>query len=904
MALTPGTRLGVYEVIAPLGAGGMGEVYQARDTRLDRTVAVKVLLPHLSADPDLAERFEREARVISQLSHPHICALYDVGVSSPDDGTAPLRFLVMEHLIGETLAARLARGPMPIDEVLRVAREVAEALDKAHRHGVVHRDLKPANVFLAKSGAGSTTPPVAKLLDFGLARVGLPKDAAGVSALPTSPAPLTQHGTVMGTFQYMAPEQLEGRDADARSDLFAFGVLVYEMTTGRKAFDGKSQAGLIAAILDRQPPPMATLVPATPIELDRLVSTCLAKDPDDRFQTAHDLLLQLRWMTPAAAPAAASGSAPAIPVPSRGRSSWGAWLKASAAIVAIAGAAGAGWLARTTEVPLRQATRFTVGVPEGSRLSPNSGRTSYAVSPDGRRVAFLVDPDSRIHVRSLDRFEGKTLDGTDNAGLPFFSPDGQWVGYVSGGSLRKVPVDGGTPTTVGDVGGVAGAATWAPDDSIVFALPTGGLMRISASGGRAERVFELPSGQNARTPYAVPGRDIVLYGEQSSGGASSAVMALDLKTGERRLVVEPGGRPQYLASGHLLYADGDILLAVPFDLETLSLAGRSVRVAEGLSRTVTGPGLFGSSPRGTMVYASGSGSEMRTLVWVDRKGVEEKIASPPKYLEQPRLSPDGSRLAVATRNDTQDVHVLDLRRGTLTRLTFANGEDETPVWTPDGARIVFKADPQTVSSTAADGSGAATPTPGAAELSKMNVHLASMSPDGKFLALNGTPGSTGEDILIASLEGAGAVRPFAQSKFSELAPAFSPDGKWIAYASDESGRFEIYVQPFPGPGGKWQVSTDGGTEPVWARNGKELFYRSERRMMAVPVQTTPTFAPGTAQRLFEGDYEFSHRNHPNYDVSPDGQRFLMLKNESANSTGLLQVVIDLGAELLLRAPRK
>jgi serine/threonine-protein kinase len=381
-------------------------------------------------------------------------------------------------------------------------------------------------------------------------------------------------------------------------------------------------------------------------------------------------------------------------------------------------------------------------------------------------------------------------------------------------------------------------------------------------------------------------------------------MALDLKTGERRLLVESGGRPQYLASGHLLYADGNILLAAPFELQTLSLAGPSVRVAEGLSRAATGSGLFGSSPLGTLVYPWSAGSETRTLVWIDRKGVEEKIATPPRLLEQPRLSPDGSRLALITRNDTLDVHVLDLRRATLTRLTFANGEDETPVWTPDGARIVFKADPQTVSSMAADGSGAAKPIPGAAELSKMNVHLASISPDGKSLALNGAPGATGEDILIASLEGDGAVRPFAQSKFNELAPVFAPDGKWIAYASDESGRFEIYVRPFPGPGGKWQVSTDGGTEPVWARSGKEIFYRSERRMMAVPVQAGPTFAPGTAQRLFEGDYEFSHRNHPNYDVSPDGQRFLMLKNESAASTSVLQVVIDLGAELLLRAPRK
>ena len=774
--------------------------------------------------------------------------------------------------------------------------QIAEAIAFLHARGVVHRDIKPSNVLVADG--------VAKLLDFGLARASLPKDSAGVSALPTSPAPLTQHGAVLGTFQYMAPEQLEGRDADARTDLFAFGALVYEMVTGRKAFDGKSQAGLIAAILDRQPPPMASLAPATPIELDRIVSTCLAKDPDDRFQTAHDLLLQLRWMTPAAAAVPTSGSTPIAPVMPHARSSWGTWLKVPAAVAALVAAAGAGWMARRPEATPRQATRFTIGVPEGSRLAPVSNGTSFAVSPDGRRVAFRVEPNGRIHVRSLDEFDGNTLEETENASSPFFSPDGQWVGYVIASSILKVPVDGGTPTTVGDLGvAVVGPPTWTQDDSIVFATTAGGLMRIPAAGGQAERVFELPANRVARAPYAVPGRNVVLFTEQA-GGLSSAIMALDLKTDAPRLLVEPGGRPQYLASGHLLYADGDVLLAAPFDLETLSLNGPSVRVAENVVRTANGSGLFGSSPRGTLVYPGGAGSETRTLVWIDRKGVEQKIASPPKYLDQPRLSPDGSRLALATRNDTLDIHVLELGRGALTRLTFANGEDETAVWTPDGAHLVFKADPQTVSVVAADGSGAARPIPGATELAKMNVHLVSMSPDGKHLALNGTPGQTGEDVLIASLEGAGAVRPFAQSRFNELAPAFSPDGKWLAYASDESGRFEVYVQPFPGPGGKWQVSIDGGSEPVWARSGKEIFYRSDRRMMAVPVQTIPTFALGRALRLFEGDYEFSHRNHTNYDVSPDGQRFLMLKNETPASSSVLHVVIDLGAELVRRAPRE
>ena len=722
----------------------------------------------------------------------------------------------MEYLEGETLADRISRGPLPLRETSRVAGEIADALDRAHRRGIVHRDLKPANVFLVR-GAASSAPHVSKLLDFGLARtMSASSSAIAATALPTSPVPLTQHGAVLGTFEYMSPEQLEGKEADHRSDLFAFGAILYEMIAGRRPFDAASHAGVVAAILDREPPSLVAMKPEIPEAVDRIVRTCLEKDPDDRFQTAHDLRLQLRWLdsTPQASAQLPPGSSPAQ-VPSGVAASNRRLVAAVVAGLAIgAVVTGAAIRMQRPVAVERPTTRFTIypSAAEDVMVSGNQGH--LAVSRDGRQIVFMVEPQHRLHVRSLDRPTGRTLEFSEGASWPFFSPDGNSIGYFVGLQLRRIPIAGGRPTTIGTV--AANPATWTDDDVIIVGQATGGLLRIPAAGGAAEPLIELQPGESwHRMPYAIPGSDVVLSTTNGLEGHVSRLMAARLSTGQRTILSEEGARPQsHLEwSSPVCHRESNLGGGLrPEDTGAHQPAGRRRRrsghewIAESPIRKRRG--------RHRRLPAGGSG-HVASPVWVDRQG---KPVAPvdiaPRAFEQPKLSPDGTRLALATREaGAQDIWIVDLARTVATRFSFDPGEDETAVWSPDGLRIFFKSN-QLPRQKLADGSGAEEPLDAPRLDSNThfarNAHLGGISPDGKFLAVTALGSASAEDVEIVALDGTSRIEKFATSPANEVAPAISPDGRWVSFQSDESGQPKSTFVRFPGQEANGRCRRQGG----------------------------------------------------------------------------------------------
>jgi Tol biopolymer transport system component len=890
MTLASGTKLGPYEIVSPLGAGGMGEVYRARDTRLDRTVAIKILSAHLSADATLRQRFDREAKAISSLNHPHICVLHDVGHQGDTD------FLVMEYLEGETLAARLEKGPLPPDQVLRYGIEIADALDRAHRQGVVHRDLKPGNIMLTKSGA--------KLLDFGLAKATAPlAEVATLGAEAARTTPVTQQGTIVGTFQYMSPEQVEGYEVDARSDIFSFGAVLYEMLTGQRAFQGKSRLSVASAVMEKEPEPIAKLQPLTPPALERTIRRCLAKDPEDRWQTARDLELELTWIAEGGsqvtlAPAAA---AKAIGARWRGALLWGVVSLLLAAITGLAI-----WNLKPT--PPRPVTRTVITLPPGQRLA-GLDQPALAISPDGNYLAYVAiqGGTQQLYLRAMDNLEAKSVPGTEGATGPFFSPDGQWLGFVADGKLKKVSVSGGAALTLGDVAQPRGASSGSLGTIAFAPTAVSALQQVSDAGGASQPLTRLAKGENShRWPEFLPGGKAVLFSAAltSSSWVNAQVAVHSVVTGERRNLVQPGTQPRYAASGHLVYAQAGTLMAVPFDPQGLAVTGTAVPVVEGvLQSTLSGAAQYSLSATGSLVYATGGiQGAQRSLVWVTRNGAEQPVTAPARAYRIPRLSPDGRRVLVAIDEQETQIWLYDLSRETLTRLTFEGKVNQGPVWAPDGKRIAFQSNkegPPNLFLQLADGSG------GLEQLtnSEFAPSANSWSSDGQLLAFIDVHPTTGFDIWVLRLSDRKA-QPFLRTPFIVSAPRFSPDGRWLAYISNESGRYEIYVQPYPGPGGKWQVSTEGGTEPMWNPNGRELFYRSGRKMLAVEIATQPGFAASKPRVLFEGDYLPTPLSFPNYDVSPDGQRFLMLKSNEAGDAAPTQinVVLNWFEELKRRVP--
>jgi Tol biopolymer transport system component len=829
----------------------MGEVYRARDTRLDRTVAIKVLPQHLSSNPELKQRLEREARAISGLNHPNICTLHDIGHQDGVD------YLVMEHLEGEVLSARLQRGLLPTNELLRHAIEIADALDKAHRQDFVHRDLKPSNVMLTKSGA--------KLLDFGLAKSTVPAAASGLSASPTATSPLTAEGTIVGTFQYMAPEQIEGQQADVRSDIFAFGAVLYEMATGQPAFQGKTQASLIAAILKEEPRSMSGLAPMSPPALGRLVTTCLAKDPDERRQTMHDVLLELRWI-------AEAGSQAGVPVPvaarrrTRERLAWGVAGVAAGLVIAMAGT----WLFLRPAPARARLIQSTILPPAGANPeftldAIDSG--SLTVSPDGRHLTFAArtaEGKKFLWVRSLDSLEARPLPGTENGLHPFWSPDSRFIAFFAGGKLKKIDLGGSPALALADASN-GRSGSWNEEGVILFSPTTlEPIHRISAGGGTATPVTEIDKSRNETThrwaTFLPDGRHFLYMAGGHGASADSETHAIfvgDLESEETKLLLHARSNAAY-ASGHLLYTRDRVLLAHPFDPERLELTGDPVPIAQGLQyEHPFFRALFSVSDAGTLAYRGGAVERKSSLAWIDRHGQQISSIGEPANFESVELSPDETKAAVAIVDPdigTGDIWVYDLSREVATRFSFGRLDENFPVWSPDGSRIVFHAFTELWPNLYVK------PTSGAGS-EELLVDSATMkvptdwSPDGQFIIYDNfdPQGETSRDIFIVPLAGEAEPRPFLQTEFNEYEARFSPDGRWILYTSEESGRAEIYVAPFPGPGGKWQVSKGGGLGAVWTRGGQEILYRAAGgKVLAVAVKAgASTFEVGAPVNLFE-----------------------------------------------------
>ena len=890
--LASGTRLGSYEVVSAIGAGGMGEVYRARDTRLERIVAIKVMSSALASAPELRDRFAREARAIAALNHPHICTLHDVGRHEDLD------YLVMEHLEGETLEQRLAKGRLSVDQAVAIGIQIADALAAAHRAGILHRDLKPGNVMLTKSGA--------KLLDFGLAKTaiaGAGVTSAGASMLPTTPPALTQQGTILGTFQYMAPEQLEGQEADARSDIFAFGAVLYEMLAGRRAFDAKSHASLIAAILEHEPPSLTSAGGALPRPLQHVIDRCLAKNPDERWQTAADLHRELIWAaaTPADAPAATAPQPGVAPL-------WRRPVPLAAVVGAATLAALAAWAtprAMSTPPAGGRTARLAVVLQAGDQLAGLAG-PAVALSPDGTQIAYVAASGGRqqLHLRAIDRSDATILPGTEQAFAPFFSPDGQWIGFFAQGKLKKVSVASGTTQVVADApNGVGG--TWHADGTIYFAaINNAGLSKVPAAGGAAVAVTTLDAASGEvshRWPQLLPGGTALMFNAwRGPGQDEKSVDIVELATGRRIVVAQGGETPQYSPSGHIVYARNDDLFAIRFDLQGLRAIGEPVRLEESVSTGGEGTN-FSVSANGDLAYVSGSPLRYeRQLSWVARDGRVEPLPAPPRAYSNAVLSPDGRRAAVNVEAGTLEIATYDFARGALTTVATP-GSSQAPRWTADGARITYRgtrAGSRTLWWKTID-----TGAPEEQLLTGPHLQTPGMwSADGQWLVYTESHPATASDLWTLPRGANATPRVLVNTPFFESHPRLSPDGRWLAYVSDEPGRIEVFVQPFPEAGPRVQISSDGGIEPVWSRDGRELFYLSGSRMMAVAVEAGSAFKAGTPRALFDGRFTVSPNGVAGYDVAADG-RFLMVQPLHADPpTNQIQVVLNWSEALRRIAP--
>ncbi len=879
MTLPPGSRLGPYEILEPLGAGGMGEVYRARDTRLERSVAIKILPAHLSDKPAAKERFEREARAISGLSHPNICHLYDVG---SQDG---IGFLVMEYLEGETLADRLLKGPLPLEQLLRVGAEICEGLDKAHRSGVLHRDLKPGNIVLTKSGA--------KLMDFGLAK----PLAAGIdpssSSLRTVSQPLTAEGSVVGTFQYMSPEQVEGKDLGGPSDIFSLGAVLYEMVTGRRAFEGKSPLSVASAILEKEPEPISAVKPLTPPALDHAIRTCLEKDPERRWQTARDVAHQLRWIADSGSQAGAT-SPRVVPGGSR------RWSRLAARAVAAAAVLALGYFI-TTRGRIEERVTRTYIKPMAQSSFILSDAAGFALSRDGRSLAYVgstSDGKSLLWIRPIDSLEARPLAGTEGATYPFWSPDSRFVAFFAGGKLKKIDLSGGPPFTICNASDGRGG-TWNRQGEILFTPSVNeGLHVVAASGGAVTPVTTLDSSRGElshRWPQFLPdGRHFLflagsVFTPRENPTNAIRVGSLDVKGSDHLLHSHAGA---IYASGRILFLRQDTLMAQPFDVERLRLTGGAVPIADPVPEVaIYARGLFSASENGLLAYVEGRSSADRQLVWYDREGKQVEAVPAADAYSSPRISPDGTRLVFYLDDSGYDIWTYDLVRGVKTPQTFGSASAQGniyPIWSPDGRRIAYgsyRDGKHAIYLKTADGSSSEELLVEGAERYKFP---ADWSPDGKVLAYQeGRPG--GYSIWILPMEGERKPYAFHESQFSERQAAFSPDGKWLAYCSNESGEYRVYIAPFPGPGGRWQVSPGGGSSPRWRGDGQEIFYlSSENKIMAAEVRANAsTLEVGAVRALFETR---AYGAFGQFDVAVDGQRFIVPFDAGNPTTGIALVV--------------
>jgi serine/threonine-protein kinase len=899
VALASGTRIGSYEVVAQIGAGGMGEVYRARDTRLKREVALKILPDSFAHDPERLARFQREAEVLASLNHPNIAIIHGLEESDPSAGSgqAAVRALVMELVEGEDLAQRIARGAMPLDEALAIAKQIAEALDAAHEQGIIHRDLKPANIKLRDDGT-------VKVLDFGLAKLGPggadAASAPGATHSPTMSLAFTGVGMILGTAAYMSPEQARGKTVDKRADIWSFGCVLFEMLTGRRAFDGTDATEMIAAVV-RGEPEWSALPSATPPKLIAVLKRCLQKDPKLRARDIGDLRFELDEVSRAPGPADTSTAIPRVPL-------WRRAIPYAAVILLTVGLTASVASLLRPAASDRPIARFVINLPENERFS-NTGRHAVAISPDDAHIVYGAN--GRLNLRRLDQLvatpirgtEGALTSSVESARNPFFSPDGRWIGFWQNGQLKKVSVTGGAAVVLCAADNPWGAS-WSAGDSIVFGQGPKGIMRVAAASGTPELVVKVDSGESAHGPQMLPGGRAILFTLRASGAQTwdeSRIVVQSLTTGERKEVIKPGSDARYLPTGHLVYALESTVLAVPFDVDTLNVSGGPVPVLEMVARAggiATGAAHFSVSARGTLVYIEDSGAVAatnRTLTWVDRNGRETAIRAPARAYRYPRLSADGQRIVVDIADEQRDVWIWSLAGETLTRLTFDSATDGWGLWTPDGRRVIFNS---TRSGSrgiaignlywqASDGTGAAERLIDSPNSQMPNA----ITPDGTKLVVREVT-ADGSDLLLLPLQGERRTQPLVQTPYTERNADISPDGRWLAYESNESGEFEVYVRPFPNVNdGRWQVSTGGGTVPLWARNGREMFFMTLRgeSLMAAAILESPgnaAFRSGTPIKLFDTRGYFAPTGGPNqrdpgrtYDVSADG-RFLMIKDVS------------------------
>ena len=884
--LVAGTKLASYEITGALGAGGMGEVYRARDTRLGRDVAIKILPQHLSEKPDARQRFEREARAISSLNHPHICTLYDIG---HQDGTD---FLVMEYIEGETLAKRLERGPLATAELLRVGIEVADALDKAHRKGILHRDLKPSNVMLTKSGA--------KLMDFGLAKAAGDGTAPALETLTQSlnpsarTTPVTVQGTIVGTFQYMSPEQMEGREADARSDIFSLGAVLYEMATGKRAFEGKTTASVIAAILEREPPAISSVQPMSPPALDRTVKICLAKDPDERFQSAHDVKLQLEWIREAGSQA----GVPAPVVAHRKNRERAAWAAAAVLLIALI-VSLIGYVSRAPHPA--QLVISQINPPPNSTFSATIGNVgTLALSPDGQRLAFVAagsDGRERLWVRALNSATAQPLEGTEGARYPFWSPNSRSIGFFTNGKLSRVDASGGSPLELANVAPGAGG-TWGSDGSIIFSPSlAGALYRLPALGGERQQVTQLSSSRKdfaQRWPQFLPDGKHFLFFVWSADSSNTGVYVGSLDAGQQKLVLRNDSDAVFVPPDHLLFVRQGVLMAQHFDPDSFQLSGNMAPLLQHVSRSLGFfSGAFTFSANGILVYAEGAeGFIPSRLLWLDRSGKQIGETGTLGYYDTPRISPDGNSLAVEGGDtDTGGIEIFDLRSGLKRRLTFSNSFNVAPIWSADGKTVGFISNRDggiRYFQKPADGTGGTAPL-FADKQTQEHATIAEWTNDGRYLVY-GWPGTT--DVFAMPLSGGGKAFPVMHNIHRNPQIAVSPDGKWIAYVGDAG---EVDVSPFPHGSGIWQVSTKGGASPRWRRDSKEIFYLSnDLQIMAAEVSAqNASFSVGSVRPLFRPNVVNPASGPGRYwDVTPDGQKFVIISQVEQKGSQPLTLVTN------------
>jgi serine/threonine-protein kinase len=923
--LTAGTRLGPYEIVALLGVGGMGEVYRATDTNLRRQVAIKVLPASVAADADRLARFHREAEVLAALNHPNIAHVFGLErqqVQGRHDGTFAL---VMELVEGPTLADRIARGPIPLAEALPIAKQISEAIEAAHDQNIIHRDLKPANIKVRPDGT-------VKVLDFGLAKaIEGPEggsDRATLSPTITSPA-MTRAGMILGTAAYMAPEQARGLTIDKRVDLWAFGCILYEMLTGHRAFEPSTGSGVpraasnkegdpvvetLAAVL-RAEPDWNALPATTPASIRRLLQRCLAKDPKQRLREAGSATLEIDNAQAGDTEASSGSPTPRRPVWQRAAAVLGVVVLTMAATGALA------WRLLRQPVAPAQVVRFSIPLEKDSNYS-FGGRHVLTISPDGRRLAYVAD--GRIYLRALNEASATPIRGTEIGGgrSPFFSPDGEWLGFWSANALKKVALSGGAPVTLCAAGNLWGAV-WSADDTILVGQGAAGIWQVPAGGGAPVTLIKMKEGELAQSPQRLPVGDWILYTLRPSGVGDwnqAQIVAQSVTTGERRVLINAGRDARYVPTGHLVYALNGAIYAARFDATRVQVIGGPVSLVEGVAdaNNATGAAQFSVAANGTLAYIGGSllglAIPYATLVWVDRAGREEPLKFDAQIYWYPRISPDGTSIAVSTASGANpvvnraDIWVLDSLRGSKTKITFEANNRFYPVWSADGTRLIFS-------------DGAATknrirwaPATGAGSIETLlegeERYPTSVSRDGRLLAFYQNDPKTQRDLWILPLGGKEKPQPFLSTPFEDSAPMFSPDGRWVAYASNKSGQNEIYVRPYPAAGAQeYTISAGGGTEPLWAPSGRELFYRHGNELMSVAVSVSAgALLAAPPVRLFSGEFlldSSTTRTVANYDISHDGKRFLMLKTAALTAAAPpppISVALNWTEELKRRAP--